>query len=529
MIQTKATGGATSTGVSQWVDRLSGDAVLAWLPVLGSLLVVFKVLSNGFLYDDFVHLFEVADRPFPDAILHSDTQHLLQSFKLVVWIIHSLFGAVPAVYFVLGIVIHLVNVRLLFAVISRLTGSCALAAVGAGFWGMSPIAAGSLGWIAVHGQVYATAAILWILLDVIRVGEAPPVLSNRLVVRHVVLILVAATSFGTGLAATVVLPLLVALWLPKSPQRARLVAVYGATAAVLLVMYFYTGGLQVQSGKTVARLVNAGLLGLLLQLNALAELWSIGLSGLVLGPFMIGRYTLVQGAWLIPYAEGFALVVGLPFILVGIALGDGRTRCRILALLLLSVAAYQLIALARAAGLLAFHPESLRYHYLPAAAIAIALCLVISRLGSRLPAGFARPGRLLVVLALVLSILPFYLSSLPAARTIHHIRQDERFEQAMLKLEGELDNSTGQAEIYIPNDPFKAYPWKYTPNLFPGFAGLFIIHYPDNVVHGKRVYFLEPSEELVAFYHARKGSRIAELLVYDPTAPIDESSVTPAR
>ena len=525
----KATGGKLASSVLRMVNLASRDSVIVWLPVVGSLLVVFKILSNGFLYDDYVHLFEVTDLPFLDAIGHSENQHLLHSFKFVVWSIKSLFGAEPVAFFSVGLILHLISVRLLLEVIYRLTGNYLLAAVGAGFWGMGPFAAGSLAWISVHGQVYATSAILWILLEVVRISEASLVISKSLVLRHALLLMVAATSFGTGLAMAMALPFLVAFWLPKSAQRTRLLAVYGAIAAALLVLYLYTGGLQIQSSDTLARLFFAGFSGMLQQANALAELWSIGLSGLVLGPLMIGKYSLVQGAWLIPFAKGIALVFVLPLMLVAIVLADTVTRYRIFALLLLSAAAYELIALARAGGHLPFRPEALRYHYLPSAVIAIALCLASSRLAGLLPGNVVRPHRALIVLGLALTILPFHLSSLPAVRSINNVRQEERFRQAMMKIESAIANDRGQSEIYIPNGPFRAYAWKYTPKLFPGFAGLFIINYPENVVDGKRIYFLEESREVVEFYQARKGSRIAELLVHAPGLSAGDDTPGPAK
>jgi hypothetical protein len=37
--------------------------------------------------------------------------------------------------------------------------------------------------------------------------------------------------------------------------------------------------------------------------------------------------------------------------------------------------------------------------------------------------------------------------------------------------------------------------------------------YPDNTVDGKRVYFLEESEDIVKMVQAKKGTRIADLVI----------------
>jgi len=48
---------------------------------------------------------------------------------------------------------------------------------------------------------------------------------------------------------------------------------------------------------------------------------------------------------------------------------------------------------------------------------------------------------------------------------------------------------------------------------FPGWAAVFVIAFPDNVIDGKRVYFVEPDESRRKFAAARVGHRISTLLV----------------
>jgi hypothetical protein len=49
------------------------------------------------------------------------------------------------------------------------------------------------------------------------------------------------------------------------------------------------------------------------------------------------------------------------------------------------------------------------------------------------------------------------------------------------------------------------------PELFPGWAGLFAIHFRTNVVDGHRVFFIKPNARVIAA--TKTGRRTAGLLV----------------
>jgi hypothetical protein len=56
------------------------------------------------------------------------------------------------------------------------------------------------------------------------------------------------------------------------------------------------------------------------------------------------------------------------------------------------------------------------------------------------------------------------------------------------------------AVVYIPNERFKSVgPMLYgAVKRFPGWVGLFVIYFPDDVVDGHRVYFLETDPTVIA-------------------------------
>lgn len=477
------------------------------------------MLNNSFLFDDFVHLYNVSNLPFLQAISVPMGGHLLHSFTTVVWSVKSLFGLNPVVFLLLGLAVHLASVWLLFGIVSSLTGRAALAAFGATLWGISPMNAGTLGWISVHGQLYATCAVLWVLHDIVRCSQASGQLSNGLLLRHALLLMVATTSFGAGLASTLVLPLLVALWNPVPAQRYRLVAVYGAAALAALVLYVTTMSLQGEAADNLGDKLDimrrsfaiAPVIG-----RAFAELLAIGSAGLLWGPLVVGKISMVPKESLVLVASIATFAVTLPLLIWGCWVSDPSERRRIFALLLIPCAAYGLIAIARSGSFFVLHPDAARYHYLAPAILAVVLCLILSKLIDRLPARARDYGRISYSVWLILVLVPFALGPALPTKEAHMKWQKRQFLKSTQTLEKALENNIGQGDIFIRNRRFSVFVWGYTPEQFPGLAALFVVTYPNNIVDGRRVFFLEESEELVKTNQARFGSRISQLLIHKP-------------
>ena len=67
-------------------------------------------------------------------------------------------------------------------------------------------------------------------------------------------------------------------------------------------------------------------------------------------------------------------------------------------------------------------------------------------------------------------------------------------------------------DVYIDNHPFRAMgPIFVHSAAFPGSAAVFVIFFPDNVVEGRPVHFVEPDQRY--FAPALSGRRSATLLV----------------
>jgi hypothetical protein len=496
--------------------------LVCW-PLIATLVVQSHVLFSVFMFDDFLHLYTVSNLPFLEAISVPWGGHLLHSFTTVVWMVKSLFGPDPFAFLLLGLLVHLASVGLLFEIVLCLTGRAAVAAFGATLWGINPFIAGTLGWVSVHGQAYATVAVLWVLLDIVRCSQRPMLMGNALLVRHAVLLLVAATSFGVGLTSTVILPLLVGLWNPLPAERFRLVVVYGGVAMMAVALYLVTmklqGDAQDNLGDKVDIVRRAA--GNIVPLSrAFFELLAIGFSGLLWGPLIAGNISVVPRESLPFVASLAAVFFTLPLLIWGCWVSEPCERRRIFALLLLPCAGYGLIAIGRPSG---YFPltDAPRYQYLAPAIMAIVYCLVLVKLLDHLPARVVSFGRIPYFLWLAVVIVPCAMGPVPAinesaTQWLTPQGQKNQFMQSSRVLEEALENASGRGDVFIRNRPFIVSVLGYTPKEFPGLAGLFVILYPSNSIDGRRVFFLEDSKELVQMTHAQSGARISDLLMYKP-------------
>jgi hypothetical protein len=276
-------------------NLLKGKAGLAWWPVIASCAVQFDVLGNDFVFDDYLHLYKISNGPFFENVFATHGGHLLQTFNFIIWMMQQIVGANAAIYLLLALGIHLASVRLLFEIIARFTGHSSLAVFGATLWGMCPNAQGSIGWISVNGHVYLTAAILWVVLDVVRFGQDPSRLTRGVLIRDSILLLVAAMSFGIGLAAALVFGGVIALWNPVPAQRVRLVYVFGSVSLAALVIY--VGTLLLHDGVAVSRgqvdFIQNNLTHLSGIFRMFGDLLAVGISGLLLGPLLVGEIAIV--------------------------------------------------------------------------------------------------------------------------------------------------------------------------------------------------------------------------------------------
>jgi hypothetical protein len=84
------------------------------------------------------------------------------------------------------------------------------------------------------------------------------------------------------------------------------------------------------------------------------------------------------------------------------------------------------------------------------------------------------------------------------------------FTNTVDSLENEIHARSPGSTVLIENTPF-ADPW--TRELVPGVAAVFLIHFPNNEVDGRRVHFTENDPERLAYWMHYGGPRLRDLLI----------------
>src|SRR5262245_19190971 len=183
--------------------RLGRAAIdVAWLlPAIAmAALTYYPITRNFFFADDFLNLFNIRNDPALTYLVTPNGGHMLLTRNAVFYLTFQLFGASPEGYYWTSFLTHLLNVGLLYRLERLATGDAPLASFGAALWGTSPLNEGTLGWYAVLGQVLVATALLVILGQVHRLSAAHRPPSRAMRCGWYVLALIAATSFGTGIA-----------------------------------------------------------------------------------------------------------------------------------------------------------------------------------------------------------------------------------------------------------------------------------------------------------------------------------------
>jgi hypothetical protein len=493
---------------------------LLWLPpLLLALWRFFPITRNYFFGDDLYNLYQIVNRNLVDYLLDPYGLHLLVTRNLIYYLCYRLFGTEVQFYFWLVLATHLVNVYLLFRVVEQFTGSARLACLAAALWGAAPINEGALGWYSVYGQVLAATVILWLLYELGRIadGERP---ARAAPLRWALLLLVASTSFGTGIGAAVAFPLVAALLLPPSPNRRRILLTFAVVAAGVLVIYY---GVQSLAGADPARARNFRHAVLSLSnwpgvLRFTLHLYAYGFVNLVLAPaFHPAQYPSVWSHLLI----GGALLG----VAVALSAASARTRRQLLASLLLGAACYGIIAAGRITFFRKYQTQVIsapRYHYAATLPIATALFVLLGAARRRSP---WQPRRGDAALAVALAVIGF--SMIVRARPIdHHAGARQQAEAALASIRERIEAAPMGADVRIPNQLFRGVGPMILGrlDLFPGLAAVFAIYFPENVVAGRRVFFVEEDPKVLAA--ARQGRRTKTFVVgpEEPQAPVSHRS-----
>jgi hypothetical protein len=488
------------------------------LPLAMSAAVYHPITRNYFYGDDFLNLYRIVNFPALEYLLTPHGGHVLLARNAWFWACFQAFGTEPSGYLWTALLTHLVNVSLLFVVASRLAGSPRIGCFGAALWGVAPMHEGTLGWYSVYGHAVAATTMLVILLGVtrLRAENLPP--SRGTLWLWYALALVGATSFGVGIGIAMTLPFVLALLLPRPSKRPwppllSLLLVVPALYVGMHWLYTALSGEVLLTGRTL----EAYLAHWEAVLPMLARLFLHGVSGLSLGFLHEPEWT---AGWL-SFAVAGLWTFGLLHVLRRAAQDEKR---EFLALLLLASGSYGMIALGRASVLATLNPlgigagiaaDAPRYHYTASVPLALILCRLLARI--RLPGPRGERASLVVLVAGLFLMIGAWFVTPPWID--HHDASREETNGVLAAVRSRIRAAEPGGEIHMLNRRFHDVGLIVQTTMFPGWAAVFTIFFPENMVDGKRVYFVEPNSEVIEA--AKRGRRISRvlLLVAKPPQP----------
>jgi len=483
--------------------------ILALLAVGAAAAVYWPLLRVYFFADDFVCLLAIEDQGFARFVLQVFGGHILLVRNLVFYLSAALFGFRPEPYYATALLMHLVNVWLLFRVVHAFTDDAALAALGATAWGTSPLCVGTLGWYAVFGHVLATTIMLVVLGALARRASSGTI-PARTVAGWAVLLLAGTTCFGVGIGVAIAFPLAVVLLAPGALRDRRVLAIVLGLAPAVVAFYFgyrWISALVEPLSLIEAVVLRTGMRNFGTIVTMVGHTLAFATSGIILG------FLFVPAGY--PGTQSHLAVAGAVLAVAVLCVIDGEARRRCLALLALSAGALGIIALGRANFYEAIHfsPQTLanqlRYYYAALAPLAVIGCLVLDRARRAVRV----PGSAVLAAWLALAGWGF-------ARSSWHVDERDLFRaytQGQLRLiDAAIDREPAGADVRIPNQ--RAAPILLGPILrpvdFPGWVGFFVLRYPENVVRGRRMLFVESDAALLgALRVPEKHHRLHDLLV----------------
>jgi len=473
------------------------------IPLVAAAVVWRPLLDNYFLSDDFLSLFDLVTLPLPRFFTQIFGGHLYIVRNVVFAAMYGAFGPEPRPWFWSVLLTHLLNVFLLHRVVLRVTGDRLLACLGATLWGTSPVLEGALGWYSVYGHVLLTTLVLVVLASLagaVAAGRPP---SPRRALVWGGLLAVGATCFGTGLGIAAAFPVVVALAFPPDRRSARAAGVLVFTAVAMLAVYAlvrtWSPDLDARGRELLAPGTILGDAPAVLALGA--SLLVYGASTLLLGPLGLDA----------GYPDA-AILGAAALVMVMVAAGwvaaDGAGRRRLLWLGTLVVAACATIAAGRATILTAWHFPIARaaawprYHYLPLALITTLLCAALGSLRVR----GRTPGLLVAGGAVVWLAARIVLLAVRPHSIDHHDAERAETAAVVRAIHEAVAAAPPGTTVTIQNRPFHG---AILLRSFPGWAGVFVIEFPTNVVDGRPVRFVARDDDAPA---EQRGGRIAALL-----------------
>src|SRR5262249_30461683 len=216
---------------------------------------------------------------------------------------------------------------------------------------------------------------------------------------------------------------------------------------------------------------------------------------LCFGPAALGGGFVGSHQRLPPWGNVAAGLTLLSLLLAGVACASGTARRSLFALAVLALAAYGMVAAGRAILFEAAHMpywlavSSPRYQYLGLAIITVLVCTALAQVAALGATAnrvvLATTAVWMLVRIAVLVVRPF---------PIDHWDSERAETRAMLRSVREQVARTPPGQVaLIENQPFGLS--RGFANVYPGWAGMFVVFFPDNTVDGRPVRFLVSEDD----------------------------------
>jgi hypothetical protein len=497
-----------SAPIGRLVRRMPWTTLAGVIPVVLAGWVYWPLTRSWFWADDFVNMASIVNDGFVRFVFRPFGGHNLLVRNVVFYAFWHLFGLHAAPCFWAMLLVHLVNVWLLFRVLQWLTGSAILACFGATLWGTSPLAAGVLAWYAVFGQALVATILLGILGRLAALSRSGLPVPDRTAWIWYGLLLLGSVTFGEGIGVALAFPAVLFAMQPAAWRHPRLRAAYLALPVVTLALYVAYRHLYALLAEPLSpeelRARAAGIEAMPHVLAAVAALIAFS------GSEYMRSFFLAAGAY--PDRATPPVVAALAAGLGLVCWRDSpETRRTAVAMASLCVGVYLSITIARSNADLIPIATQQRYHYVAAIPVVILVCLILQEVGR--VGWLARVPRVpLLLVALVLWTWGFARSPY---RVELHPGPRRAVDTALSSIVAEVSQVPPGRTAYLENGVnSRTLLGPALPDLdFPGRAAIFLLTHDGDQLNGRPVRFVERSPDVLARYRQRPESRLARLLV----------------